>query len=362
MANYRYLFSDLLTNSVVAELDLTGVSFSQQLNSAGTFSGSIQLTGQALASNTIVGTIPGRTALYVDRDGVLVWGGVIWHREYNSKDQHIQLTAQEFESYFGRRRITTTQTYFNVDQLAVARGLITTAQSATSGNIGVQVGSEVSGINVAAIYRNYEQKTVLSALQDLAKSNTGFDFTIDVAYDTNGVPAKTLKLGYPRSGKVYSATNATCPVFEFPAGNVIEYSYPEDGSLVANTIYATGAGSSEGKLIYSASDSTKLNSGWPLLEDTVSYTDVIDGNLIQGLAAGQVAAVSYPPTTMKLVAYPSADPVFGSYKVGDDARVRIFDDRFPNGLDSVYRITALTVSPGETQGERVTLTLTLPNS
>ena len=31
MANYRYLFADLLTNQILAELPLTKVQFSQQL-------------------------------------------------------------------------------------------------------------------------------------------------------------------------------------------------------------------------------------------------------------------------------------------------------------------------------------------
>ena len=35
---YRYLFADLLTNDILGELPLTGVSFNQQLNQAGTLS------------------------------------------------------------------------------------------------------------------------------------------------------------------------------------------------------------------------------------------------------------------------------------------------------------------------------------
>jgi len=368
MATYRYLLADLLSNQVIAELDLTGVSFTQQLNSAGTLSATLLLSGQDSAENAMSATIPGRTALYVDRDGVIVWGGIVWHRDYNSSSQHINLTAREFESYFERRRIVSTAVYFNTDQLAIARGLINTAQSATNGNIGVIVGSETSGINATRIFYGYEQKTVWESILDLANAgngsggSAGFDVSIDCAYGDSNNITKTLKLGYPRSGNIYSASSTTTPVFEFPAGNVIEYEYPEDASLVANTIYATGAGSSDAKLIYSATDSTKISAGWPLLEDSVSYTDIIDGSIIQGLAAGRVSAVSYPPTTLKLTANPSTDPVFGSYKVGDDARIRIFDDRFVNGLDAVYRIVALTLTPGETGPERVTLTLSLPTS
>ena len=42
---YRYLLADLLTNDIIAELPLTGVAFTEQLNQAGSFSGHILLSG-----------------------------------------------------------------------------------------------------------------------------------------------------------------------------------------------------------------------------------------------------------------------------------------------------------------------------
>jgi hypothetical protein len=86
------------------------------------------------------------------------------------------------------------------------------------------------------------------------------------------------------------------------------------------------------------------------------------------LATGQVSAVSYPPTAIKLTVPANQNPTFGSYSLGDDARLRITDQRFPAnttttpptaGLDVVYRIVGLSVQPGENGPERVTLTLTI---
>jgi hypothetical protein len=362
MTTYRYLFCDLLTNDILAELPLTGVTFTQQLNSAGTLSGSILLSGLSSAANATNATIPARCGLYVDRNGELIWGGIIWSREYNSADQHISIQAREFESYFERRRITTTQGFTNQDQLFIAQQLVNTAQAEANGDIGIQVGTETSGVLVDRVFYSYELKTLYSALLDLSRSNDGFDFHVDVAYDGSGTPTKTLQLDYPLSGTRYSSTNPDAPFFEFPAGNIVEYSYPEDGSVAANVIYVAGAGSNEGKEILTAADVTKLSDGWPLLEDSANYSDITDVTLLSELATGQVAAVSYPPTTLKIVAPPYVDPVLGTYVIGDDARVRIIDDRFPNGLDAVYRIVALSVTVGEDGPEQVTLTLTLPTS
>jgi hypothetical protein len=362
MTTYRYLFCDLLSNEILAELPITGVTFTQQLNSAGTLSGSLLLSGLSSAANATNATIPGRCGLYVDRNGELIWGGIIWSREYNSADQHITIQAREFESYFERRRITTTQGFTNQDQLFVARQLVNTAQAEANGDIGIQVGTETSGVLIDRVFYSYELKTLYSALLDLSRAQDGFDFHVDVAYDGSGTPTKTLQLDYPLSGTRYSSSNPDAPFFEFPAGNIVEYSYPEDGSTAANVIYVAGAGSNEGKEILTASDLTKLSDGWPLLEDSANYSDITDLTLLGELASGQVAAVSYPPTTLKIVAPPYVDPVLGSYIIGDDARVRIIDDRFPNGLDAIYRIVALSVTVGENGPEQVTLTLTLPTS
>lgn len=107
-----------------------------------------------------------------------------------------------------------------------------------------------------------------------------------------------------------------------------------------------------------AQDLTKLAEGWPLLDDQANYSDVTDQTVLDNLAIGQVLATSYPPTTLTIVAPPYVDPILGTYEVGDEARVIITDSRFPNTLDTVYRIVALSVQPGENGPERVTLTLT----
>ena len=354
---YRYLFTNLATQEIIAELPLTGVGFTQQLNQPGTFSGHLLLSGiNADLYNVLNSTIPAKTGLYVDRNGELVWGGVIWGRTYNSSTQTLTLQAREWISYFERRRITETLVYTNIDQLVIAKTLIEWAQSQAHGDIGVIYNSDgqtTSGILVDRTYYYYEYKSVFNAIQDLSRQNDGFDFHIDVYYDPiTKLPTKAFNTYYPRVG------GANIPVWIFPAGNVVEYEYPEDGSLTANYIYALGAGSNEGKLIEFAQDTTKFVEGWALLEDVINYSDITDTNVLSGLAVAQVNAYAYPPTTIKLTAPPYEDPEYGTYEIGDEARIIIRDNRFPNGLDTLYRIVGISIQPGEDGPERVTLTLT----
>ena len=357
---YRYLFADLLTNEIIAELPLTGVSFTQQLNQSGTLNGHLLLSALNSAEfNVNASTIPGRSAIYVDRNGDLIWGGIIWNRTYNSAEQVLSLTAREFESYFERRRISTTDTFTNTDQLVIARTLIDDAQLVPSGDIGVITGSETSGVLIDRVYYDYELKNVYQAIQDLSRADDGFDFLIDVSYDPiTDEPIKTLVLGYPRTGVIYDLNDAEALVFIFPAGNIVEYEYPEDASIAANTIFALGAGSNEGKLISIAQDTTKITEGWAVLEDVANYSDVTDSVLLDELSLGQVLAVSFPPTTIKIVVPAYIPPTLNDYNIGDDARLIITDERFPGTLDAVYRIVALNIQPGEDGPERVTLTLT----
>ncbi len=358
---YRYLFVDLLSNSIIGELPLTGVGFTQQLNQPGTFQGHLLLSGiNADKFNVDPSTIPAHCGLYVDRNGILVWGGVIWGRSYNSTSQTLTFSAQEWISYFDHRRITQDVDFVNIDQLVIAKTLIEDAQAAPYGDINVGYNSEgetTSGVLISRTYYNYEFKNVFQAIQDLSRQGDGFDFHIDVAYDINGVPTKSFNTYYPRSGLQYSFGDPDVPVFTFPAGNMVEYEYPEDGSVVANTVYALGAGSNEGKQIATGQDATKFAEGWVLLETTANYSDVTDQTMLQEVANAQALATSYPPVVLKVVVPAYVDPVFGTYEVGDDARIIITDSRFPNTLDEIYRIVGLTVQPGENGPERVTLSL-----
>lgn len=369
MTNYRYIFADLRTNSVLGEFPLTAVNFTQTLNASGTLTGSVLLSGvDAALQNVDAATIPARTAIYVDRDGVLVWGGIIWSREYNSTSQTLSISAQTFDSYFNRRRITKTQVFSNTDQFSIAQNLITTAQAVTGGNINVVVPTSLSGRLVSRTYYNYEQKTVLSAIQDLSKAgaanNTlpGFDFSFDCTYNGSGVPIITFNMFYPRQGAVYSSSNASAPVLDFPSGNVLEYSYLEDGSLAANYLYISGGGSNEGKLLQAVSNASLVAAGWPLLEDNYNYSDMVSTTQLNNLGAGHLAAVGTPPATLTIITPPYVNPVLGSYIVGTDFRIRIVDSRFPAGIDTTYRLIAINVSPGEAGPERSTLTFSLPTS
>jgi hypothetical protein len=102
---YRYFTADLLTNEIISEIPFRGVNYERALRGAGVFSGSIPVIAETRYLDLYESTMPGNTALYVVRDGICVWGGIIWTRDYDIIERVLTVSASEFTSYFYHRRV-----------------------------------------------------------------------------------------------------------------------------------------------------------------------------------------------------------------------------------------------------------------
>jgi hypothetical protein len=108
---YRYFLTDLLSNNIIAEVPFNGVSFQRTNRKAGTFSGSIPFIEKTESLNLYESTMPGKTGLYIMRNGVCVWGGMIWRRSYDSGSKELKVDGAEFISYFYHRNVWQTLIY-----------------------------------------------------------------------------------------------------------------------------------------------------------------------------------------------------------------------------------------------------------
>lgn len=392
MATYRYLTTDLLSNTIIGELPLTGCTWGQALNAAGNFNGHMMLSDSRIqnvlgtynASNVFTldyVTTPSKTGLYVERDGVIVWGGIIWARTYDSGSQTLSLVAREFESYFERRRITTSSVgggsganvwATGTDQFTIVKKLVDDAQAVPNGSLGIStasIGASGQGIaNVLAIY-DYEKRNLFDTILQLSQQNApyGFDFNISCAYDSNFNLTRALNLFYPRKGLGISA-NYNNPMIEFPSV-MVSYSYPEDGASLVNQLFGIGPGTNEGQYISTAFAGSSFTAGFPLLEDVASFTNVPDPRMVDQLTAAQVVARGVPVTVMSASWVPTTEPVsgnpvspnIGDFTTGDMFRIRITDDRFPNTLETGLRLSKFDVRVGDDgSAEMVTGTFVIP--
>jgi hypothetical protein len=110
-AQYSYYTVDIVTNTILAEIPFEDVTYERTLKGAGAFDGKIAINTQTKDLDLYNSTLPGKCALYVVRDGVCMWGGIIWGRSYDLFSRSLNVTASEFTSYLKHRIIWKTYSY-----------------------------------------------------------------------------------------------------------------------------------------------------------------------------------------------------------------------------------------------------------
>lgn len=372
---FTYFSFDLLSLNLLAELPFTGVTFSQRLNTSGSFGGSLLLSDPKIqALDPIGATNPSKTLTIIDLDGQIVWGGINWTRTYDESTRVLAVAGQEGFSYFARR--LQARDYTNPPA-----GPYWSANPADSCKIAAQViydallvsGSALQGLVIAidettpnpnlvtGSYTKAQLQTVDSIVTTLAGGGygTGFDFGIDWAW-SNGqgsIPVPTLNLGYPRRGRAFSGTS---PVLITGGSGAVKYVWPEDGSKQANS--ASGTGSGPGNLAYSTGpDASVLGGSYPLLEKTTSFSNVSSRSQLTAAVRGDWAQFEWPVVTPQFTMPAFGDPSLGQFLLGDDERIMVSpDERFPDGIDAVLRLVALDVKVEDASVSTMIHTLNTP--
>lgn len=357
-ARWRYWTQDALTGiQLHPALPLTGVEFTRELNGPGSFVGT--LAPRFADSNPLV-VAPGRTLIYVEADGLLRWGGIIW-RAQPEADQYT-VEAAGWSSYLHRRHdhhgeLGGRGPYVYADPCQVIRDIWAYAQEQPDGNLGVVVDATVSSARVGTPAEPlhsywYETPVLGEMVDDLVSEDDSPDYTDWCAYQTGGAVARRLRLGYPRLGARRSDISFRSGV-NIVAAVPVTYSADE----YANTIIATGSG--EGTARRFAVDSVR--DGGLRLETVLALPDV-NGNDVLGRRAraertrrqvmGQVASI-------QVRHHPNAP--LGSWQIGDDVMVQARSDW--GAWSGWSRITADTIRPGGEDGEdHITLDLARADS
>ena len=110
-AYYSYYAVDIVTNQILAQIPFEDVTYERTLKGSGNFDGKISINKQTKDLDLYNSTLPGKCALYVVRNGVCMWGGIIWGRTYDLFGRSLSVTASEFTSYLRHRVIWKTYSY-----------------------------------------------------------------------------------------------------------------------------------------------------------------------------------------------------------------------------------------------------------
>lgn len=350
---YSYHLVDVRNNEVMAELPFMEVSYETVLSAPGEFSGSITVNEDVNGKEARSSTIPGRSALYVLRDGRPMWGGMIWKRRYNASSRKATIVASTFESYLGARLQPVTLKFTNTDQLDIARWLLENDDAAA--DILASVSDTVSPRKRERQFYAFEHNTVLDELTRLGDLIDGFDWNVIIGrHPQSAEITRTFEFFYPKRGVTAEASEL---LFEYP-GSVRDFDIDEDATAGGNVIYALGAGEGIDQKIATATVADQLSAGYPKLELTRSYSSVIEQATLQAHADSDRDRLTAPVTVFEVTVDAKTEPELGSYEVGDWARFKLQDDFMTPGIDQYARITAIQVSVEDSTGlEQVKITL-----
>lgn len=366
---------DLNTNTLVGELPGTDLRFDSRLNGAGAISFNLSLaTPKSATLAAPLLAYGGRpVALYVDRDGIIVWGGIGWTGNYQKSSGMLEVGGKEFGSYFAKRVTVAdySETTYpaGLDPAELIYKIFTDAQNPALAGAGASIGLNVVGTtsDLPVTIPGYPlaQYTFVSRIaEDMAAISApgagGIDTSITSAWDpTSGLPVNTLQVWSPRVGRAAGESG----VF-FDLANVVDYSWPTDAESSATTIIATGSGNGDAMPVATANAPGVPVGGLgqsPRLDMVASTTAQSQGQ-VSLMANGLAAQYGEPLTTPTItVRTGERGQPLGSWIVGDDARVYVESDpRHPNGLDEYWRIVQQQVEVPNEGVATVTLTLNLP--
>lgn len=362
---YRYFVFDILTDELLAEVQMNDVSFSTKLSAVGDLSGTIYAIDAQPDIDLYWATMPMKTAIYVLRGTQAMWGGIIWNREYDAATKSVSVSAATWESYLYRRHIWHTfTTDDDVDQYHVVRRLLTNMRNDFVTDFYDISKDHVTPMPMSAALDIYSDPTAVAgktqdamtflredlksfgeALDEYANDEDGFEWYFWYEYNERAkrfrrrlqylpTPPALMKKG----AEALTDTEADKPgidsfLFEYP-GNILSVTLSEDADNAATRQFVMG-GPPEGvtlegfKPIGSWNNMTYLNKGFPLVENVESskHSTTSKQKRLNRLAKiyGQESAP--PIRRWSITVNGSMFPIVGTYRIGHWCRL-IMKDAF----------------------------------
>ena len=387
MAEYRFLLADTLTDTIVSELPVESVTYSEVLNGPGALTANIRLgapkptevpvsgvptqiglpgTSEVLGTVDLVvvalpreehaetvGTVQvsaadvraGEHSIYVERDGVLMWGGVIWTYIADVASNVGTIGAEGFFSMVRRRLLLSDYDVTARDQVLIAKDLIDTVQAYGHGDMLLDTSTLVAdGTLRDRSWADDEYKNVGEAIEELAAVNNGFDFRVRVRWGATGPVREViaadaagrqtdyvLELG--RNLELLSlATDATTTVYRaITVGEELD-----DGTFPQQSAFNPVS-------VYPRADVVEVASD---VSETATLLAKSERRAIRGNAPMRIPSVAI---------YSDQEPELGAFVVGDIVEIVGIYGAVDFGGD--YRITGWDTSIDVSNNERVQLSL-----
>lgn len=341
---YTYLATDLSTGAIRDEIPFSEVSFSRRLNDVGTFNGTVILDTSKNGSYSAVRRSvlsEGDTGIWVLRDGVPVWGGILWAFRADLTTRRVSFAGQDFLSYFKKRVLLTNKVYTADDQFSIVDDLVTWAQSNPNGDIGMTVSwSALSGVlRDRTYYWKEGGYTILELIENLAAVEDGFEFGLEYSGSQSAGFNHDLRLSYPRRGR-------NTGVVIDPRKNAQLLSWSSQADQMINSLYGFGAGDvttpNASAISEVQTDAVSLTQ-YLLFEEIRTWSDVSRIATLSGHVAETLSRLKYPLQHLTVaVRHDDPDAGLGTLITGDTVRVKA-DDGFIS-IDTDWRVVSINVT------------------
>lgn len=372
MAKYQYIFEDTLTQQKLGKIPLYGVNMSNFLNTASQANRYGQFTGTFRADlpdytvqELLLCTIPGRTNVWVERDGVLIWGGILTTRTYQSQALAYELQAQTFDGYAEGLYIQQDQSYTD-DPVNIICDLWNYWQTVPDSNIHLQIPSNITPYTSITQTVTGSQFTATSDVFSTC-IQAGAEYRIDISYDVNGKRTAKLVLGRWDQPQASNATIGT-PVAQdnsslrYP-GEISSYYYSESGTSAGTIGLAIGSASGSTTITSVKQNDQYIGAGWPLYGQKFNWSNITDQATLDAILSEYLNLVA-PPYATPTFTQNSADG-FGTFALGDYIYIVLNDQfRWPDQpFATHYRVVGWSLSPAGSNGtENFNWTIDQPSS
>jgi len=351
MPSYRYLTQDVLSREILGELPLSGVSYGPELSGSGSLTGTVEPRhAHLLPSQADAGT----TAILAERDGRLMWGGLIWTAKPVGGSFPIE--AAGYSSYLPRRHdlhgnLNGRGPYTYADPCKVIRDTWAYCQEQPDGDLGVTVDATTSTVTIGTAAQPYstswwEAPALDTVVSDAAGAEGGPQWTEQVAW-ADGKPAARIVLGWPRLGTRRTDVSFSTGV-NIASATTVTY----DADTYAQVVIALGTG--EGRARQRAVDAVR--DGRLRLEQVLDLPAVNGSDRLAARARTERTARQIRGEVTELTIHDHPAARFGSFQIGDDVRVTVHDQW--TDWDGWCRITGWTLTPAAgDQPEQMTVAL-----
>lgn len=337
----RYLFGNLTTREITAEIALTSVQMDRKLNDIGNFRAGFKLDQSGLDNNDVLNaTTPGAAFVIMERGDTPIWEGIVWTRVYQSQAKDVEITARTYEAYAEKQLIETDFIRDNFEQRNIFADLWEDMQSSPYRDLSIELPAVFpTVISKSLTVLATEGKNYLQTMSSISDGVDGFDWTIDF-YKLNDTYRRRLLIGYPQLGTIDGAGLS----FDYP-GAITNYYRTESMSNGGTNLFVFGAGEGSSMIIGTNVQQAMLDGGFKRYDVTVSRKDVTDQSLMNSIAS-QLGEKRKPPlSVIKVFLKGDITPEFGSYGLGDTATLSIIDPRHPDGISVSARIVAFSYKP-----------------